>query len=128
MEKRSELQERLDLILSGPRGEAPRTKVHRTERSFSAYVDTDVEAAAALAKRLGTIIAAGPDAATGVQRALDAAEEELARETIGGTVQYALKLLLTHDKTARRLLSLRPLEKRQPNAIRSPVTDNHEKE
>lgn len=127
MSDRRELQQRLDRILSGRAGALP-TPAHAKERSFSAYVDTDVEAADALAKRLGAIIAAAPDETAGIARALDAAEEELARETIGGTVQYALKLLLTHDKSARQHLSLRPLEKRQPNAVRSAMTDNDEQE
>lgn len=128
MSTRDELQQRLDRIVSAPRGAMPHEIAAATLRSFSAYVDSDLHAADALAKRLTTIIARAPDATSGIQRALDAAEDELERETVAGTVQYALKLLLTHDKTARRHLSMRSLERRQPNAIRPRVTDENEEE
>lgn len=124
----AELQDRLDRIVSAPRDGSSKPVVRRKERPFSAYVESDVEAADALAKRLSAVIAESSDAATGVRDALDIAERELAAESIGGTVQYALKLLLTHDQTARRYLSLGPLERRQPNAVRPPAARMKEEE
>jgi hypothetical protein len=125
----NELQDRLQRIVAAPRAGSPKPLLHQKERAFSAYVDTDLDAADALAKRMSAAIAESSDAAAGVREALDIAERELAAESIGGTVQYALKLLLTHDPTARRFLSLGSLEQRQPNAVRptaAPANENEE--
>ena len=114
-----EVRSRFNRIVSAPRGSsAAASGRSAATRPFSAYVNEDVDEASAIAARLGEITHRHGGGAEGLDAALSEAERLLAEEATQGLVQYALKLFVTRDPTAKRFLRLGPLEKRQPNAVR----------
>jgi hypothetical protein len=127
-----DVRNRFNRIVSAPRGATAAAPVRPTSRPFSAYVNEDVDEAAAIAARLGELTRRHGGGPEGLEAALAEAELLLATETTRGLVQYALKLFAVHDPTAKHLLHLGRLERRQPNAVRGvsepPGDEQNEKE
>src|SRR5439155_20386764 len=127
----SDLQQKIDYIVSGPRRlGAPivRTALTRppaalaapvapvTTRLFSEFVFEDVERASEIASNLITIAEAkGGD--EGLADAVAEIERLRATEQQPGLVQHAVKLFITHYPLARQTFRWKPLEKRQPNLV-----------
>ncbi len=140
----SDLQQKIDYIVSGPRRlGAPivRTALTRpptalaapaapvapvTTRLFSEFVFEDVERASEIASNLITIAEAkGGD--EGLADAVAEIERLRATEQQPGLVQHAVKLFITHYPLARQTFRWKPLEKRQPNLVvpsKSSVADS----
>lgn len=85
---------------------------------FSEFDSEQRQRATALASRL-MVIADREGGEEGLAAAIDEVEREQRGEDVPGLAQHALKLFVTHHPLARRELRLKPLEKRQPNAVRS---------
>jgi hypothetical protein len=114
-----DVRNRFDRIVSAPRGEAAAAPERpASSRPFSPYVDDDVAEAAALAMRLSDLTRHHGGGVEGLEVALAEAERQLTAEQLQGLVQYALKLFVTRDPTAKQYLRLGRLERRQPNAVR----------
>ncbi|HKF36641.1 MAG TPA: tyrosinase family protein [Ktedonobacteraceae bacterium] len=137
----SDLQEKIDYIISGPRrGGIPLapTVLARTPtalaatratvapaapRSFSEFVFEDVERASEIASSLISIakVRGGEE---GLADAVAEIDRLRAAEQQPGLVQHAVKLFITHYPLARQTFRWKPLEKRQPNLVvpsRSPT-------
>ena len=85
---------------------------------FSEFDSAQRDRGIDLASRLMRIASEeGGDA--GIAAALEEAERAERTEPVAGLVQYAVKLFVTHHPEARAKLRLKPLEKRQPNLVRS---------
>jgi hypothetical protein len=114
-----DIRNRFQRIVAAPRDTPARPSVQSSSaRLFSAYVNEDVDEASAIAARLSEITSQHGGGAEGLDAALSEAERLLATEAVQGLVQYALKLFVTRDPTAKRFLRLGRLEQRQPNAVR----------
>lgn len=119
MAETDDIRSRFDRIVSAPRGEAAAAPARSaSSRPFSPYVDEDVAEATALATRLSDLTRRHGGGAEGLDVALAEAERRLGAEPVQGLVQYALKLFVTRDPTAKKYLRLGRLERRQPNAVR----------
>ncbi|MEA2704754.1 MAG: hypothetical protein QOD63_2699, partial [Actinomycetota bacterium] len=115
-------QERVNQVVSarGPRARArlltaPTGARAADERTFSPFVDGDLDRATALAAEMMAAAERGggpPDPAA----AMDLMESRLGTE-VPGLVQYALALFLTHYPPARAELTLPALEERQPELV-----------
>jgi tyrosinase len=121
-----DLQAQVDSILSGQgkrssKAAAPSFGLAATDAApakprpfFSAFVDDHMARASELANEFIKIADE-----KGLDAAIQAISEALDKEPVAGLVQYALQLFLTHHPEARSSLKLKPLEVRQPNAVRS---------
>jgi hypothetical protein len=129
MASAEDLRARFRRIVSAPRAQ-PAAPAASTpfRRPFSAYVNEDVDAAAAISARLSAISRDHGGGVEGLDLALAEAEQLLPHEAVRGLVQYALQLFARRDAEARRLFHPDPLEQRQPNAVlgsRPPDGDEH---
>jgi hypothetical protein len=130
MASAEDLRARFRRIVSAPRAQpaAPAAPTTFFRRPFSAYVNEDVDAAAAISARLSAINRDHGGGIEGLGLALAEAERLLPQEAVRGLVQYALQLFARRDAEARRLFHPDPLEQRQPNAVlgpRPPAGDEH---
>jgi hypothetical protein len=99
------------------------------KRPFSAYVNEDVDAAAAISARLSAVSREHGGGIEGLGLALAEAEQLLPHEDVRGLVQYALRLFARRDVEARHIFHPDSLEQRQPNAVlgaRPPAGDAHD--
>lgn len=131
MENLSDLQKKIDYIVSGPRRFGTPmvpTVLTRTSttlaaigapvvpRPFSEFVIEDVERASEIASNL-IRIAEAKGGEEGLAEAVAEIDRLQATEQQRGLVQHAVKLFITHSPLARQTFRWQPLEKRQPNLV-----------
>lgn len=114
-EKRRELQDRIDHLLSGDAQGASGARHKRHPDTFSSFLPSDQQRASALAA-LCMKVADEEGGLRGLELAINQLYERLGRRPVG-MVQYATKLFLTQYRPAREHLVIRSLEERQPAAV-----------